>query len=130
MTEKSVPNRRQFQRYAVTDSVFLAFRPRFDRLGMLKDISGGGVAFEYTVSDTPQPLETSEIEVEVFSHKTFKLSRIPCTIVYDTRAEAGPSMTGFETRRCGLQFGKLSDLQAAQLKVLMDTHIGDRIPVM
>jgi hypothetical protein len=128
MAVKSNLNRRQVQRYAVTDSVFLAFRPRFDRLGMLKDISRGGVAFEYTVSDTPQPLETSDIEVEVFSHKTFRLSRIPCRIVYDTSAEAGLSIAGFETRRCGLQFGKLSELQAAQLKVLMDTHIGDHIP--
>jgi hypothetical protein len=130
MTETSIPNRRQFQRYAVTDSVFLAFRPRFDRLGMLKDISKGGVAFDYTVSDTPQPLENSNIEVEVFSHKTFRLSRIPCRIVYDTRVKAGLSMVGFETRRCGLEFGQLSELQAAQLKVLMDTHIGDGIPEM
>jgi hypothetical protein len=131
MTERLHENRRRFERYAMRDSVFLAFRPRFDRLGLLVDISRGGVAFEYTASDKPrEEPRPPHIEVEIFSHDTFRLSRIPCTIVYDTMAESSLGTPGFETRRCGLQFARLSDAQMSQLKILMETHAGQHVPAM
>lgn len=122
MTDKSERDRRQHPRYRVDDEVFLAFRPQFDRIGKLKDISQGGVAFEYTVFQESQPVQTAEIDI-FSAAKDFHLPRVLCKIVYDVKLDSYPSFNNIVTRRCGLQFQDLSEQQAAQLQTLFSSPL-------
>lgn len=115
--------RRRSQRFTVKDTVFLTFRPGFDKMGRLKDISKSGVAFEYISLDRQAEsgtLEYESVEVDIFSNaKGLYLSRVPCKIVYDVRTADFFGRKLFENRRCGLKFGPLSHNQKAQLVALL-----------
>lgn len=112
-------DRRQYKRYEVKSTVFITLRPRFDTMGWLKDVSRGGVGFEYTALDD-QCRETTA-EVDIFSQeKDLRISRIACRVVYDLSLEEGLGVEGLETRRCGIQFQRLPPRQAQQIKRLLE----------
>jgi hypothetical protein len=127
MDKGSQADRRQLTRYKVNGDFYLTFWPSLDRIGRLKDVSGGGVSFEYAVLDRKD--EVDEVEVNVFSARpdSFVLWGVPCKVVYDTRVEQ-PTLSGVETRRCGLQFQTLSNQQSNQLQVLLRQYVSNPVP--
>ena len=109
--ERSV-DRRQHERFPVADEVFLTFRPSFERIGSVKDISKTGISFEYLAFEEGEEVEY--VDVDVFSaSQDLYISRIPCRIVYDIRKEPAFILRDAETRRCGMEFGELSEQQAS-----------------
>lgn len=118
MTEMVSPERRESPRYLVKKDFYLVFRPKFDRLGKLKDISSGGAAFEYSAFESDD--SAVEAEVDIFSPKPhgFLLSRVPVKIVYNVVVEH-PSLNGIKTRRCGFSFSELSQRHRDQLDLLL-----------
>ena len=119
MSPRNPDDRRRHIRYALKTEVFLVFRPAFDRLGTVKDVSLGGVAFEYSVFDHIRKVEETE-EIDIFSSRPdhFMLRQVPCRVVYDVKLEQ-PSLSGIETRRCGIKFGRLSAHHRQLLKQLL-----------
>jgi len=112
--EMTVPERRRFTRFTVSKDVFVTFRPGFDRMGSATDISKGGIGFEYLAFDKPDKLE--QVEVDIFSRShDFYISHVPCRVAYDTSDHSLFLVHGAEVRRCGLQFVRLSEHQAASL---------------
>ena len=73
---------------------------------MILDISPGGLSFSYLPEETP--IDGFKY-VEIYQAKNqFRLSDVPCAIVYDTFDSAtGPQ--GDTCRRCGLRFGQMKD---------------------
>jgi hypothetical protein len=64
------------------------------------------------------------VEIDFFSGaEDFHLSRVPCKVVYDVRSDDHPSFNVFETRRCGLQFGGLTDQQSRLMDILFSRFI-------
>lgn len=127
--------RRRFERYGVTDTVFLTLRPQFEKMGKLKDISKSGVAFEYVALGDlrdPKTPDPGSIEVDIFSSsRNFYLSRVQCKLVYDIGSPNPFGYTYLEHRRCGLKFDHLSKQQHAQLGVLLDSCTsGEPLPYM
>lgn len=119
--------RRQSERLPVAGEVFLAFRPNFDRIGNVKDISKTGICFEYLALDESSADEY--VEVDVFSAaEQLYISRIPCRVVYDIRKEAAFILQGAETRRCGLEFRALGEQQADGLSSFFQLQ-GSSFPV-
>lgn len=121
-------DRRKHPRHALKTDVFLVFRPAFDRLGTLKDVSMGGAAFEYSVFDHHREVAEAR-EVDIFSSRPdhFMLRQVPCRVVYDVQLEQ-PSLSDIETRRCGIRFGRLSTPQRKQLKELIASHSARPLP--
>ena len=121
MIDKKGLERRRHERHALKDRFFITFRPHRDRVGWLTDISQGGVSLEYSTIEDGSPL-TEKVVVDIFSApKSFKLSNLPCQLVYDSRVDRGKRFfETIETRRCGLVFGDLSQDQAAQLDVALE----------
>lgn len=114
MAGKHHIERRESPRFEVKDNVYLTFRPNFDRIGRVKDISTSGAAFEYVQYSALTNI--TEVEVDIFSQsKEFHWPKIPCKVVYDRRVEKYVSFEGIETRRCGLKFTKLSEQQLSEL---------------
>ena len=121
MIDKKGTERRQYERHELEDRFFITFRPHFDRIGWLTDISKGGVSLEYsTIQEYPPLIEN--VIVDIFSApKNFRLSNLPCQLVYDSRVDRGKCfIETIETRRCGLVFGDLSQDQTAQLDVALN----------
>jgi hypothetical protein len=114
--------RRKFMRFLAQGTAFAVLRPHFTKLGKIKDISEGGLAFEYIAYER-QKENSSGIDI-FLSDNGFYLGRIPCKIRYDIKiAERYQTSTDrIERRRCGLQFGELTEEQAAQLKFFLKNH--------
>jgi hypothetical protein len=116
VTENKGRERRRHERFATNDHIFVTFRPHFDRIGSISDISKGGVSLEYPVIQEYAAL-TDNLRVDIFcSTKKLELSNVPCRLIYDERVNNGKGfLKTIETRRCGLEFAGLSQWQAARL---------------
>jgi hypothetical protein len=102
-SEMTVLERRQYTRFTVSEDVFVTFRPSFDRIGNVKDISKGGIGCEYLAFDKLDKVE--QVEVDIFSKAHgFYISNVPCRVAYDTSDHSLFLLSGAEVRRCGLQF--------------------------
>ena len=120
MIDKKGAERRRHERYEVRDRIFITFRPQFDRIGWITDISKGGVSLEYSTIQEYSAL-TEKVSVDIFSSpRKFDLSNLPCQLIYDARVDRGKGfIETIETRRCGLVFDNLSPYQADQLEVIL-----------
>jgi hypothetical protein len=114
-------DRRKALRYALKTDLFLVFRPDFDRLGALKDVSLGGAAFEYPVFGHYEKVD--EVEVDIFASGLdhFMVHNVPCRVVYDIKMERS-SLSGIETRRCGLKFEHLSPHHRQLIEQLLGNY--------
>jgi hypothetical protein len=127
MNKGTKADRRQSRRYAVNGDIFLTFWPSLDRIGRLKDVSGGGVAFEYAVLNDKEKVADVEVNIFAAQPSNFMLWRVPCKVVYDEKIDL-PTLAGIETRRCGLQFESLSKRHSELLNILLTQHISHPLP--
>lgn len=122
--------RRRHERFTVKDNAYVAVRPEFYKLGKIKDISKGGVSFEYIqhnhlnnrFSITNRIIEP---EIDIFlGTKKFYLSSIPCKVIYDNELtdDEDALTTGCHDKCCGLEFGNLSEKQLEQLLFFLNNH--------
>jgi hypothetical protein len=123
VTDNKGADRRQHARYKLKDRIFITFRPQFDRIGWLTDISKGGVCLEYPTIQEYSEL-SNNVHVDIFSApNSFKLTNLHCKLVYDSRIDMGKGfMEAIETRRCGLVFGDLSKQQFDQLNLALNNY--------
>ena len=90
---------------------------------MISDISLGGLAFSYL----PEKTEVDGFKwVDIYMAKNeFRLSEVPCAIVYDT-VDSVTGSKGDTCRRCGLRFRKMKDDHKNKLKYFLYFLAGDR----
>ncbi len=114
--------RRQFRRFLADDRTFACLRPHFTKLGKIKDISRGGLAFEYLYN---KGCKEDPSEMDIFlSGDRFYLPKMPCRVVYDFQiGEDLIYMSTFQDRRCGVQFGELTRKQERKLKLFFNNHL-------
>jgi len=62
---KNFEEKREFKRYEGRDdrAPFVAVRPEFMKIGVLKDVSLGGLGFKYTLMEGQEPLSDKEAHV-------------------------------------------------------------------
>ncbi len=66
ITDKQGQERRRHERYSPNgNNIFITFRPHFDRIGSITDISRGGVSLEYSVIQDYSEL-TDKLLVDIF----------------------------------------------------------------
>jgi hypothetical protein len=115
-------NRRQSPRYGLKADFFLRIWPYLDRVGKLKDVSSGGAAVEYPVYHQHEKVVDVEVDIFTSDPTDLLLLSVPCKVVYETRIEPQPSLDSIETRRCGLQFERLSLQHSELLKLLLNDY--------
>ena len=86
-------------------------------IGKLLDISPHGLALQYFARSRPVSLP-KRLDVFGVHHPLMHIERIPGEIVYDFEVKS-PTRSALKERRCGVEFGKLSELQ----RVLLDEFI-------
>ena len=110
--------RRKFKRLLPQGLTFAVIRPHFYNLGKVKDISLGGMAYEYILNETQNK---GYAEIDIFlSADSFYLPRIPSKIIFDTNISEEYQIV--ETRRCGLKFNDLAPEQTSQLEHFLQNY--------
>jgi hypothetical protein len=111
-------------RFLVEDKIIVALRNGSTKIGKVKDRSIGGLSFEH-IYDEHLNLEPLKKEVFLWA-SAFSLSKIACRVVYDIPIGTPPEYESlpirFITRRCGVQFGTLSEDQRTQLDFFLKTY--------
>ena len=116
--------RRQNPRYLVKGNPIASLHNGKEKIGKVKDISMGGLSFEHI-----EPVDEEESNQEslgrnlYLSMDEFSLSRVPCTMIYDTPVHPSSEYQvfpiDFETRRCGVEFQTLLDDQKMQVQFFL-----------
>ena len=94
---------RKHTRLLARDDTFAELRGGAVRTGKISDISPGGLALSYLQEETSVD---GFKRVDIYlTQNGFRLSDVPCTIVYDTIDSSNGSNRD-TWHRCGLRFGK------------------------
>jgi hypothetical protein len=124
MGEETVETeRRKFIRFLAQETAFAVLRPDFTKLGKIKDISEGGLAFHHVAYER-QNEESSAIDIFLTGNR-FYLGRVPCKIRYDIKLDERYQIPidRIERRRCGVQFGPFTEEQTAKLSFFLKNHV-------
>ena len=109
--------RREFTRYIIQEDELQVSTHDLKIIGRLKDISKGGLSFQYDPI-AGEKLETNSINM--VAKDQFFMSDIDCQLIYDIPTlEEGQSFTGAERRQRGVKFVGLSESQRNKLKLLL-----------
>lgn len=111
------PERRKHKRFKVKAGPLAVSIPDFKKLGQIKDISKGGLAFQY-IENGDQTKEP--VGVEILSIVGgYYLSKLPVRTVLDVEVDYTGSLNLSLKRQLSLEFGKLNYHQ----KVLLEHFI-------
>ena len=122
--------KRRHVRFKAPENLFAALGNSVPKVGKVKDISMGGLAFEYIPNDKK---ETSTSHVDIFlSGNGFYLSKVPCKAAYDITLEVplfgGYDFSSIDINRCGVAFNKLKKENYEQLVHLLEHHTTEMVP--
>lgn len=121
--------RRKYVRFIPQENAFAALGKQYSRVGKIKNIALGGMAFEYIVGETIKE-DSSEADIFLVGN-FFHLHDIPCRIIYDFDVHIPHVNNSFvkilTTKRCGLQFRSQNDEIIAQLRLFLDAHTAGRV---
>lgn len=122
-------DKRKDKRFLVAEEVIVALRNKSSKVGRVKDISMGGLSFEHIYEEDLER-DPSERDVSLWVDN-YSVADIPCRVVYDIPINEPPEYdyltVHFKTRRCGVQFGKLTESQETQLDFLLKTHTKGKV---
>lgn len=124
MSRIEIVERRSHKRFQAEDGAYAAVRPQYDKIGQIIDVSRGGLAFRYLASGSH---EDESFEMDIFLiGDGFHLDKVPFKTVLDQeipkRLCPGPQTM----RRCGVQFGELTQMQALELEEFILKHTMDK----
>jgi hypothetical protein len=121
MKNKKVLNeRRKHKRFKVKGGAFAVATPDYNRLGQIKDMSQGGLAFEF-IEDGEQTKGTHE--VEIFSTvDDFYMKKLPVRTVLDFELDNTVSSNPTPMRQLSMKFGKLNRPQKLLLSFFIQKY--------
>ena len=122
-------DKRKDKRFLVGEEVIVALRNSSSRVGRVKDISMGGLSFEH-IYDEELEENPSKRDVSLWADN-HSMADIPCRVVYDIPISEPPEYdyltVHFRTRRCGVQFEKLTENQETQLDSFLKSHTKGKV---
>lgn len=124
--EGTMAERRRFTRHGVGGDIFVTFRPNFDTVGIVKDISHRGIGFEYTSFASLDDVPAARLDI-FLNPLGFKLVGVPYKIAYDADADDGADSFVVKTRRCGVELIGLTPSQLEQLSDLIHAHAASAV---
>jgi hypothetical protein len=120
MSRIEVVERRKHKRFRAEDGAYAAVRPQYDKIGQIIDVSRGGLSFRYLVSDSYGEA-SSELDIFLIGDD-FHLDKLPFKTVSDQEIPERLSLGSRSMRRCAVQFGKLTQVQALKLEEFILKH--------
>ena len=118
MNDRLVVERRRYQRYRMPEKAYVAFGNGAAKLGQIKDVSEGGLAFLYIdIGGRPKRSFSLDIRIE---DNAFQLEALPFKTIWDS--EIPDELRSTKMRNCGGRFGKLTPYQESRLLYLIRNH--------
>jgi hypothetical protein len=114
--------RRRHKRFQVTTASCAYCRSYPGKVGQIIDVSRSGLALSY-VTKKDQLFSPLELDI-VLPDGSVYLNKLPCRTISDFNTDDGTSIK-FGTRRCGLEFGDLTDDQAFALNHFIQHYTAD-----
>jgi len=111
--------RRKHKRFKVSKDAFVAHRPDYLKIGQVKDISMGGLAFTYMADEKP-PDQSFELDMFLAS-QDFYMQKVPFRTISDFEGQ-GITFSSIKIRRSGVQFGDLTPNQIFDLEYFIENH--------
>jgi len=119
--------KRKYERVSPEGNAFAALGRRYAKVGRIKDISMGGLAFEY-ISAVGIDKDHSQVDIFLIGD-VFHLYNLPCEVVYDIEYPAifenMKSVKISSFKRCGLQFRAMSEYDMAQMQLFLESQTQD-----
>ena len=116
---KAQVERRKHKRSKVQDDTFVLLKSDDTRLGSLIDITMNGLGFHY-IGREEALSELAQLGI-LLPDNHFYLFKVPCKIISDLKLYKNhPSPISM--RRCGVQFGELTQSQASQLQYFIQNY--------
>ena len=115
--------KRKTARFILKEGAFAALGNGLTKVGKVKDISQGGLSFEY-LYDSETDSDAKLVDIWMLGAK-YALRDVPCKKVYDIRSASDYENHPFTStimNRCGLQFETLSTDQSAKLSSFIREH--------
>jgi len=117
--------RRKYTRFLAEEDVYAALGINFTKVGKLKDISIGGLAFEYI--DCTENCDQDSSRVAIFhSHSEFHLPDLACRLICNLAIYAedeDPQLNWqYVIHRCAIQFGDIAAKQRKQLEFFINHY--------
>ena len=114
------PERRKHKRLKVKEGSIAISIPDSKKLGQIKDISKGGLAFQYLGSVEQAK---NSVEVEILSiADDFYLRKLPVRTVLDVEINNPVSLSLLPKRQLSMQFGKLNHYQKELLNHFLQRY--------
>lgn len=114
----------------VRDDVIVALKNGFTKIGKVEDISTGGLSFEHIENKISND-DSFENNI-ILLVDGLRLPKVPCRVVYDIPVsmsdEYQVSPVLFITRRCGVEFDRLSEDQKMELDRFIETYTQGNAP--
>jgi hypothetical protein len=111
--------RRKRKRFRVQNDAFVVLISNETKVGSLRDIAMDGLAFHY-IGRQESLNESAKLGVFSANHDLF-LYKVPCKIISDSKIYARQP-NPITRRRCGVQFGELTEDQISELKYFIANH--------
>ena len=112
--------RRNFQRYKVAYGAYAVAGPEVAKLGQIKNISMGGLAFNY-LADESRSQHCHEMDI-IIRQDSMRIKNLPVKTISDFELAQENVFSTVKLRQLGVQFGELTPDQTTQLEHLLKTH--------
>ena len=127
-----ISERRKYTRFLAEEDVYAALGANFSKVGQLKDISIGGLAFEY-VDCTENCAQDSSIVAIFDIHNEFHLPNLACRLIRNLAISAENDDSQFIRHyancRCAIQFGDITAEQRKQLEFFINHYTCGTAPL-
>ena len=117
---EGIEERRKHKRFKVQDRIYVTIKGNYYKFGKLINISKGGFAFLYI---TNQEQLNGLFKVDLFSETNLHYLRdMPFKTISDFSHDNEPPFIRGNIRKCGGQFGKLTQSQKSQLDYFIKSY--------
>jgi len=120
--EKKI-ERRKHKRFLVQEGAYALLKNNSSKLGQIKNVSRGGLAFSYIVNEE-QMHESFKVDIFI-SGQGFCLKNISSKKISDFHIDNQLPFTTFAVRQVGIQFNELNHSQLSQLDNFIRDHTTD-----
>jgi hypothetical protein len=117
--------KRRHIRLLAKEGAYAALGTHFSKVGKLKDISRGGLAFRY-INNTEDCVHDFSTVAIFVAENGFYLPDLSCRLIYDFPLNMTTDIQCFKTRfriiRCGLKFTATTKYQLDKLEFFIDHY--------
>ena len=126
-----MPEKRKYVRFLAGPNAYAALGSSFTKIGKIRDISMGGLAFEYFSGTENSKRQDSTVTIFI-TVNNFYLEKLPCLMICDHEKwdanESNMLNPSYQIKRCSVQFMTISEDQRQHLEYFLNNYTRGIVP--